>query len=80
MLEEREYFQEDPTYHIRTKGWQKYLGLEDVCEMALRVRNNMPDTIFTYNDMHWVDSKKRPEILRVIKEIQKIEVTVKIRL
>ncbi len=73
MLEEREYFQEDPTYHVRTKGWQKYLGLEDLCEMALLVRNNMPEVTFTYNDMHWVDPKKRPEIIRVIKEIQKIE-------
>ncbi len=70
---QRENFEEEHSYHPRTEGWQKYLDLEDLCEMALKARKLMPNATFTYNDMNWVNSDKRKEIIKVVKEIQKIE-------
>ena len=66
-------FDEDESFHQREEGWQKYLNLEDLCEMALEARKRMPDVTFTYNDMNWVNPEKRKEIIKVIKEIQAIE-------
>lgn len=73
MIEKKEDFGEERSYHPRTEGWQKYLDLEDLCEMALTARKLMPKAIFTYNDMNWVNSDKRKEIIKIIKEIQSIE-------
>lgn len=66
-------FDEDPTYHERYNGWQKYLSLEDLCEMALEARRVMPNVTFTYNDMNWVNPEKREHIIDIIKKIQVIE-------
>lgn len=66
-------FDEQPTYHQRTEGWQKYLSIRDLCEIALEARKLMPNTTFTYNDMNWGEAKKRKEIIKVVQEIQQIE-------
>ena len=66
-------FDEEPTYHPRQEGWQKYLTLEDLCEMALEARKTMPNVTFTYNDMNWVNPNKRKQIIDIIKQIQSIE-------
>lgn len=66
-------FEEDDNFHPRTKGWQKYLSLEDLCEMALAARKEMPNATFTYNDMNWVNPEKRKEIIKIIKQIKEIE-------
>ena len=68
-----EGFDELPTYHQRTEGWQKYLSTRDLCEMALMARKLMPNATFTYNDMNWVEPKKRKEMIKVVQEIQQIE-------
>lgn len=73
MLEQREIFEEEHSYHPREKGWQKYLNLEDLCEMALTARKLMPEATFTYNDMNWVNPEKRQKIIKIVKEIQSIE-------
>ncbi len=73
MIEKREDFEEEPTFHPRTKGWQEYLSIEDLCEMALEARKVMPNVTFTYNDMNWVEPEKRKEIIKVIKLIQAIQ-------
>lgn len=73
MIEKKEIFGEERGYHPRTEGWQKYLDLEDLCEMALTARKLMPEATFTYNDMNWVNPEKRQEIIKIIKEIQSIE-------
>ena len=73
MLEKRESFEEEPSYHYRTKGWQKYLSLEDLCEVALKLRTIMPDVDFTYNEMHWVEPQKRKVMIATIKKIKDIE-------
>lgn len=66
-------FNEDKSYHLRYEGWQKYLNLEDLCEMALEARKVMPNVTFTYNDMNWAEPEKRIEIIKIIKQIQDIE-------
>ena len=66
-------FDEQPTYHPRQEGWQKYLTLEDLCEMALVARKTMPNTTFTYNDVNWVNPNKRKQIIEIVKQIQAIE-------
>ena len=73
MIEKREDFGEECSYHPRKEGWQKYLDLEDLCEMALKARKLMPEATFTYNDLKWVNSDKRKEIIKIVKEIQGIE-------
>ena len=71
--QKREIFGEEPGYHPRIEGWQKYLDLEDFCEIALTARKLMPEATFTYNDMNWVNLEKRQEIIKIIKKIQSIE-------
>lgn len=66
-------FEEDENFHLRENGWQKYLSLEDLCEMALAARKEMPNATFTYNDMNWVNPEKRKEIIKIVKQIKEIE-------
>lgn len=66
-------FDEEPTFHTRREGWQKYLNIEDLCEMALEARKVMPNVTFTYNDMNWVEPEKRKKIIEIIKQIQAIQ-------
>lgn len=72
-IEKREIFGEERSYHPRHEGWQKYLDLEDLCEVALVARKSMPEATFTYNDMYWIDSDKRKEIIKIVKEIREVE-------
>ena len=66
---------DEPTndFQYRTQGWHKYLGLEDICKMALIARKEMPDVKFTYNDVNWTEPKKRQEIIKLLKQIQQYE-------
>ena len=66
-------FKEEDTYHPRVEGWQKYFSIEDLCEIALEARKLMPNAAFTYNDMNWVNSEKRAQIIQIVKQIQEIE-------
>lgn len=66
-------YKEENSYHERKKGWQKYLSMEDLCEVALLARKKMPNVTFTYNDANWVNSEKRKEIIQNVQNIQKIE-------
>lgn len=69
----QDIFEEEDSYHERKTGWQKDLTLEDLCEMALLARKKMPNVTFTYNDVNWVNTEKRTEIIQIIKRIQEIE-------
>lgn len=66
---------DEPTdeYQYRTQGWHKYLDLEDMCKMALIARKEMPNVVFTYNDMNWINPDKRKQIIDIIKQIKAIE-------
>lgn len=61
-------------YHPRqNSGWQKYLNLNDLCDVALVARKLMPNVEFFYNDMNWTNSEKRKEMIDVVKKIKEIE-------
>lgn len=60
-------------YQYRTQGWHQYLGLEDICKMVLIARKSMPNAIFTYNDVNWVNPQKRKEIVDLLKQIKEFE-------
>ena len=60
-------------YHLRQKGWFKYLDKDDLCEFALCARKAMPNVTFTFNDVNWVVPEKRKEIIKLIKGIQEKE-------
>ena len=66
-------FDEEKSFHPRHEGWQKYLSIEDLCEMALEARKVMPNATFTYNDMNWINSDKREQIIKIVKKIQEVE-------
>ena len=73
MTEDVGKFGERDDFHYREKGWQEYLSLEDLCDVALMARKEMPNVTFTYNDMNWVNPEKRKEIINVVNKIQTIE-------
>lgn len=60
-------------YHERKKGWQEYISLEDLCEIALEARKRNPKVTFTYNDENWIIPEKRAEMIQMVKKIQAIE-------
>ena len=60
-------------YHERKKGWQEYISLEDLCEIALEARRINPNVTFTYNDENWIIPEKRAVMIEMIKKIQAIE-------
>lgn len=64
---------EDRTYHQRTGQWMKYLTTDDLAEFSLEVRNLLPNARLLYNDMNWVNSDKRVEIIKFINEMQEKE-------
>ena len=51
-------------------GWQKYLSLDDLCEMAVIARTVLPDATFTYNDWNWVIPEKRAAMIDIVNRIQ----------
>ena len=60
-------------YHNIKKGWQEYISLEDLCEIALEARRLNPNVTFTYNDENWIIPEKRAEMIEMVKKIQAIE-------
>lgn len=51
-------------------GWQKYLSLDDLCEMAVIARAVLPNATFTYNDWNWVIPEKRQAMIDMVNKIQ----------
>ncbi len=51
-------------------GWQKYLDLDDLCEMAVVARTVLPNATFTYNDWNWVIPEKRQAMIDIVNRIQ----------
>lgn len=51
-------------------GWLKHLSVEDICEIMLIARENLPNVDFMYNDDHLTDLKKLGPTIEVIQRIQ----------
>lgn len=56
-------------------GWQKYLSIEDLCDVISVARNNLKDTgiVFTYNEVNLEDTKKIESLKEIMSEIKKYE-------
>lgn len=51
-------------------GWLKHLSVEDICEILVTARENLPKVDFMYNDDHLVDPNKLPATIELIRRIQ----------
>lgn len=51
-------------------GWLKHLTVEDICEVLVTARGNLPKVDFMYNDDHLVDPNKLPATIELIRRIQ----------
>lgn len=60
-------------YVERKAGWQKYLTLQDLCDIAVVARAVLPNATFTYNDWNWVIPEKRNAMIDIVNRIKKIQ-------
>lgn len=54
-------------------GWQKFLNIEDLCEIALVARKNLPNVEFVYNEVNLEDKNKLPVFKSVLDRIKIFE-------
>lgn len=57
----------------RTNNWMSKLSVEDLCRIALSLKQEMPDVDFGYNDWNFENSEKRKSIFEVIRKIRSFE-------
>ena len=57
----------------RTNNWMSKLSVEDLCKIALVLKQEMPNVDFGYNDWNFENSNKRKTIFKVIRKIQEFE-------
>lgn len=57
----------------RTNNWMSKLSVEDLCQIALTLKQEMPNVAFGYNDWNFENPEKRKTIFEVIRKIQGIE-------
>lgn len=62
-----------PKDKFQEAGWQKFLSVEDLCEIALHARKNLPNMEFVYNDINLEDPKKLEIFRSVMQRIQTFE-------
>ncbi len=54
-------------------GWQKFLNIEDLCEIALVARKNLPNVEFVYNEVNLEDNNKLQTFKSVLDRIKVFE-------
>ena len=62
-----------PKNNSQESGWQKFLTIEDLCEIALVARKNLPDVEFVYNEVNLEDKSKLPVFKSVLDRIKAFE-------
>ena len=68
-----EFVDYDEPFSIRTNNWMSKLSIEDLCEIALVLKREMPEVEFGYNDWKLENKDKRKSIFEVIRRIQAFE-------
>lgn len=68
-----EFVDHDEPFSIRTNNWMSKLSIEDLCEIALILKQEMPEVEFGYNDWNFENKDKRKSIFEVIRRIQAFE-------
>lgn len=61
-------------------GWLKHLSVEDICDVLVTARANLPNVDFMYNDDHLIDPAKLESTVELIKRIQDYEKTLGVKL
>ena len=68
------YIREDISKtNSQESGWQKFLSIEDLCQIALVARRNLPNVEFVYNEVNLEDKKKLPIFKSVLDRIRFFE-------
>lgn len=57
----------------RTNAWMSKLSVEDLCKIALTIKQEMPNADLGYNDWNFENPEKRKVIFEVIRKIQAFE-------
>ena len=59
---------EAPDFDNIQSGWLKHLEIEDLCDVLVRARRNLPKTDFMYNDDNLIDETSCHQHLLSFKE------------
>ena len=68
-----EFVDYNAPFSERTNNWMSKLSVEDLCEIALTLKQEMPNVDFGYNDWNFENPEKRKTIFEVIRKIQEFE-------
>lgn len=68
-----EFVDYNAPFSERTNNWMSKLSVEDLCEIALVLKREMPNVDFGYNDWNFENPNKRKTIFEVIGKIQEFE-------
>lgn len=68
-----EFVDYNAPFSERTNKWMSKLSVEDLCKIALTLKQEMPDVDFGYNDWNFENPDKRKTIFEVIRKIQEFE-------
>lgn len=68
-----EFVDYNAPFSERTNNWMSKLSVEDLCKIALTLKQEMPDVDFGYNDWNFENPDKRKTIFAVIRKIQNYE-------
>ena len=68
------YIREDISKtNSQESGWQKFLSIEDLCQIALVARKNLPNVEFVYNEVNLEDKTKLSIFKSVLDRIRVFE-------
>ena len=68
-----EFVDYEAPYSERKNNWMSKLSVEDLCEIALVLKHEMPNVDFGYNDWNFENPYKRKKIFEVLRKIQRFE-------
>jgi len=68
-----EFVDYNAPFSERTNNWMSKLSVEDLCRIALTLKQEMPNVDFGYNDWNFENPEKRKTIFEVIGKIQEFE-------
>ena len=68
-----EFVDYNAPFSERTNNWMSKLSVEDLCKIAVAVKEEMPNADLGYNDWNFENPEKRKTIFEVIRKIQEYE-------
>ena len=68
-----EFVDYNAPFSERTNNWMSKLSIEDLCKVAVAVKEEMPNADLGYNDWNFENPEKRKTIFEVIRKIQEYE-------